>query len=176
MIPTPPPRRRNVPLNSEFVPVSPGFAAQVRRGCRWTGIVSVILVAFTLLGVLVSGLMLLVALPLGGIFAAMLGGLACGFALTSSIALARGASFVNAGYLNVTYARHTRRTLVIMLIGAIFSSAVATLFLTVDASNSGVFPPAAQVCLSLVWVPCLFSLFAVIVGTSLLGQVKPAQT
>ncbi|MEV4729029.1 hypothetical protein [Saccharopolyspora sp. NPDC049426] len=159
-------------MNSEFVPIPPAFAARVRGRCRWSGLLSITLVVAALIGTFAGGAMLLPALPLGGVFAVVLGGLGCAFALVSAITLVAGASYVNTGYLNATYARQARRTLITMLVATILPAGIASLFLAVSASNAGVFPPAALLCLALLWLPCALALIDMIIGRSLLNPAK----
>lgn len=140
MIPTPPPaRRRSVAVNSAFVPITPAFAARVRARCKGTGVVSITLVVVALIGTLASGAMLLPALPLGGVFT-VLGGLGWAFALVSAITLVAGAGYVNAGYLNVTYARQSARILIMMLIATITPAGLGSFFFALSATKAGAFP------------------------------------
>jgi hypothetical protein len=130
------------------------------------------LVIVALIGTVASGGMLFPVMPLGGVFAMVLGGLGWAFALVSAITLVAGAGYVNTGYLNVTYASQARRVLIMMLIATIIPAGIASLFLAVSASNAGVFPPMALVCLALLWLPCALALIDMIIGRSLLNPSK----
>lgn len=173
MNPMPPsPQGRSAPIGSEFVPISHGFAERVRSVTKVTGIVSIILAAVVMIGIAVSGLMLLALFPGAAIFAVILGWLAGAFALSSALALATGAACVNAGSFNKPYARRSRRMLVILAIGAAIPTAIAVIALAASASSSSGFPPAAAFCLALLWIPFALSMINMFVGRSVLDPSK----
>ena len=173
MNPMPPsPRGRSAPQDSEFIPIAHGFAGRVRSVTKVTGMMSIILDAVVMIGIAGSGFMLLAQFPGAAIFAVILGWLAGAFALSSALALATGAACVNTGSFNKTYAIRSRRMLVILAIGAAIPTAIAMLALAASASSSSEFPPAASVCLALLWIPFALSMINMFVGRSVLDPSK----
>lgn len=173
MNPTPPsPQGRPAPMEPDFIPISHGFAGRVRSVTKVTGIVSIIVDAVVLVGIAVSGLMLLSLFPGAAIFAVILGWLAGAFALSSALALATGAACVNTGSFNKAYAGRSRRMLVVLAIGAAIPTVIAVLALAASASSSSGFPPAASVCLALLWIPFSLSMINLFVGRSVLDPSK----
>lgn len=125
-----------------------------------------------LLGLAACGWMLFSLLTAAAIFAVVLGGLACAFLLISGITLVNSVSFVQGGQLNLTFARQTRRMLLIALIATLFPTVPTTLLLAATASSLGSVPPAALVCLALLWVPFVVSLVNMIIGGKLLNPAN----
>lgn len=172
MIPPPPPPmwpRRQVSVNCEFVPVSAEFAARLRSGGRWVGGLSIFVVVVALLGLLAGGVMLTFTVGLGGGLAAILGAAGAGLALASAIGVLASANYVSAGYLNVTFARRTRWNLLLVALMTVVQAVASSLPLVASASQEGVLPPAAGVCLVLVWMNCVVSAVDAIIGRKLLN-------
>ena len=172
MIPPPPPPmwgQRSWPINCEFIPVSAEFAAWLRSGGRWVGGLSIFVVVAALFGLLGCGVMLTLTVGLGSGLAAMLGVAGTGLALASAIGVLASANYVNAGYLNVTFARRNRRLLIVVAFMIAVQAVVSSLALVVSGSQADVFPPATGVCLALVCVNCLVAAADAIIGRKLLN-------
>lgn len=173
MTPTPPWRQGNyAPANHEFVPISPAFVGRVRNTTRLMGVLSVISVGIVMIGIAVSGFMLLAAMPAAAIFTVFMGWLAGAFAICSALALASGSSCVNTGAFNLTFARRSRRTLLFLAVSSILPTGIAVLILAATGSSSGGLPLAAVVCLVLVLYPFAVSMVDMVVGRRLLDPNK----
>ncbi|GAB3678083.1 hypothetical protein [Saccharopolyspora tripterygii] len=159
-------------MDSDFVPIPVGFAGRVRNVTRAMGIVSVVISGVVMIGIAVSGFMLLAQFPAAAIFAVILGWLAGAFALSSALALATSAACVNTGSFNKRYARRSRRTLAILVFGAAMPTVIAVVALAASASSASEFPVAAGVCLSLLWIPFALSVINMVVGLSVLDPGK----
>lgn len=169
---TPPPQGRPDATVSDPFPIPSGFVRSVRNVTRAMGIVSVVISGAVMIGIAVSGFMLLALLPGAAIFTVILGWLAGAFSLSSALALSTGAACVNTGSFNSTYARRSRRTLVILAIGAAIPTAIAFMALAASASASSGFPPAAGVCLAFLWIPFALSVINMTVGLNVFDPTK----
>lgn len=166
------PQGNSAPIDSEFIPIAPWFAGRMRSVTRVTGIVSILFDAVVMIGIAVSGLMLLPVFPGAAIFAVILGWLAGAFALSSALVLATSASCVNAGAFNKTCAGRSRRLLIVLAIGSAIATGIAVMALAASARSSSEFPPAAAVCLTLLWIPFALCVINMLVGRNVLDPRK----
>ncbi|SFT06860.1 hypothetical protein [Saccharopolyspora flava] len=158
--------------NHEFVPASPAFVGRVRNTTRLVGALSVLAVGIVMIGIAVSGFMLLPVAPASAIFTVFMGWLAGAFAICSALSLASGSSCVNTGAFNLTFARRTRSTLLFLAVASILPSGIALLILVATGISSGGLSPAAAVCLVLVLCPFVVSMIDMMVGRRLLDPNK----
>lgn len=111
---------------------------------------------------------LIFTLGLGGVLAAMLGAAGAGLALASAVTVLNLANYVTTGYLNVTFARQARRSLLVLVLITVVNAVMSSLILAASASQERAFPLAAGVCLVLLWMPSAVSIVDAIIGRALL--------
>lgn len=178
MIPTPPPaRRRYAPMYLEFAPIPAELARRIRVVSRPLGLLSIFATLAVVLVIVAVGLILPTGLSAKTIFSVIMGGLSSSFALLSGISLVKSPSYVKTGDLNVTYARQTRRLLLIFWIATIVPTGISVIAFASAADTDASFTPTVLGYWFLLWVPFALSLIDMIVGMRLLKLTKrPSQT
>ena len=178
MIPTPPPARRGyAPMHLEFAPIPAELARRIHVVSRALGLLSINATFAVLLVIVSVGLLLPTGISGKTILTVFMGGVSSSFSGFSGIALGRSPSYVRTGDLNVTYARQTRRQLLMFWIATIVPTGISVLLFASAADTDAWFTPAILGYWFLLWVPFTLSLIDMIVGMNLLKAAKqPPQT
>ena len=151
----------------EFTPVSAEVAQRIRVVSRAVGHPSIVVAVIAGILIVSFGLLLSFKFDPIMIFTVIMGLLSSLFALFSGITLVKGPHYVKTGDLNVTYARQSRRLLLIFWIATIVPTGIAVLF-SVPRGTDEFFTPAFLGYFALLWVPFVTALIDMLVGIPLL--------